>query len=176
MFRCGETHTIIILREREGLCVKIKRDQLTGLALILLGVVFAYFISQFKTPFTPSYPGPALLPGIGVFGLIVCGAGVFVNGCRQKDADTVFLHKDGWIRVLVSFVVLCLYVLAMKYLGYLIVTPFLLYGLTTYFAKASGVVTKLWVRIVFSIVVSFAIWAMYVPLFGMTLPAGLLFE
>ena len=64
----------------------------------------------------------------------------------------------------------------MKYLGYLIVTPFLLYGLTTYFAKASGMNTRLWVRIVFSIVVAVAIWAMYVPLFGMTLPEGLLFE
>lgn len=156
--------------------MKIKRDQLTGLLLIVVGIIFAYLISQFKTPFTPSYPGPSLLPGIGVFGLIVCGAGIFINGCRQKNADTVFLSKAGWIRVLVSFVILCLYVLAMKFLGYLIVTPFLLYIITTYFAKASGVATKLWVRIVFSVVVSFAIWAMYVPLFGMTLPAGLLFE
>lgn len=156
--------------------MKIKRDQITGVLLILTGIFFAVLISQFKTPFTPSYPGPALLPGIGVFGLIVCGAGIFVNGCRQKDADTVFLSKAGWLRVLITFVVLCLYVLAMKYLGYLIVTPFLLYGLTTYFAKASGMNTRLWVRVVFSIVVAVAIWAMYVPLFGMTLPAGLLFE
>ena len=156
--------------------MKIKRDQLTGVLLILTGIFFAVLISQFKTPFTTSYPGPALLPGIGVFGLIVCGAGIFVNGCRQKDADTVFLSKADWLRVLITFVVLCLYVLAMKYLGYLIVTPFLLYGLTTYFAKASGMNTRLWVRIVFSIVVAVAIWAMYVPLFGMTLPEGLLFE
>ena len=148
--------------------MKIKRDQLTGVLLILAGIFFAVLISQFKTPFTASYPGPALLPGIGVFGLIVCGAGIFVNGCRQKEA--------GWLRVLITFVVLCVYVLAMKYLGYLIVTPFLLYGLTTYFAKASGMNTRLWVRIVFSIVVAVAIWAMYVPLFGMTLPEGLLFE
>ena len=156
--------------------MKIKRDQLTGVLLILTGIFFAVLISQFKTPFTASYPGPALLPGIGVFGLIVCGAGIFVNGCRQKDADAVFLSKAGWLRVLITFVILCVYVLAMKYLGYLIVTPFLLYGLTTYFAKASGMNTRLWVRIVFSIVVAVAIWAMYVPLFGMTLPEGLLFE
>lgn len=156
--------------------MKIKRDQITGVLLILTGIVFAYLISQFKTPFTAAYPGPSLLPGIGVFGLIVCGAGIFVNGCRQKDADTVFLSKAGWLRVLITFVVLCLYVLAMKYLGFLIATPFLLYGLITYFAKASGMNTRLWVRIVFSIVVAVAIWAMYVPLFGMTLPEGLLFE
>lgn len=156
--------------------VKIKRDQITGLILVILGVLVFAMISQFETPFTPSYPGPSLLPGIGAFGLVVCGAGVFVTGCLQKDADKVFLTKAGWLRVAVTFVVLCVYVFAMKYVGFLVATPFLLYALETYFAKASGMTTKLWVRIVFAIVVSFAIWAMYVPLFGMTLPDGLLFE
>ena len=49
-------------------------------------------------------------------------------------------------------------------------------GLTTYFAKASGVETKLWVRIVFALAVTAVIWAMYVPLFGLELPVGELFE
>lgn len=156
--------------------MKIKRDQITGLVLVILGVIVFAMISQFETPFTPSYPGPSLLPGIGAFGLVVCGAGVFVTGCLQKGEDKEFMPKGGWLRMGASFAALCAYVLAMKYVGYLVATPFLLYGLTTYFAKASGMATKLWTRIVFSIVVSVAIWAMYVPLFGMTLPAGLLFE
>ena len=64
----------------------------------------------------------------------------------------------------------------MRFLGFLITTPFLVYGLTTYFAKASKVETKLWVRIVFALAVTGVIWAMYVPLFGMELPVGELFE
>ncbi len=155
--------------------MKVKRDQVTGLALILVGIVFAVLISQFKTPFTPEYPGPKLLPGIAVFGLIVCGAGVFVKGCLQKEADTPVLTGKGLIRVLITFAVLCLYILGMKFLGFLIVTPFIVFGITTYFAKASSVETKLWVRIVFSLAVTFVIWGMYVVLFGMTLPEGLLF-
>lgn len=156
--------------------MKIKRDQITGLALSLFGVVIFALISQFKTPFTPSYPGPALLPGIGAFGLIVCGIGIFVKGCCQKDADVLFLTRQGWLRVLISFASLCVYVFAMKYLGYLIATPFLLYGIITYFAKSSGLIPKLWARAVFSVVASAAIWVMYVPMFGMTLPKGLLFK
>ena len=156
--------------------MKVKRDQLTGAVLVIAGLFFAYLISQFKTPFTPQYPGPSLLPGIGAFGLIVCGAGIFVQGCMKKDEDKVFLTKKGWTRVLITFAALCLYVLAMKYLGFLVSTPFLVYGVTTYFAQDSATKTRLWVRIVFSIIVAVAIWAMYVPLFGMTLPAGLLFE
>lgn len=156
--------------------MKIKRDQVTGLILIALGIFFAVLISQFKKPFTPEYPGPSLLPGIGVFGLIVCGAGILVSGCRQKTEDKAFVAKEGWVRIIATFVILCVYVFAMKYLGFLVCTPFILYGLTTYFAKASNIETKLWVRIVFSIVVALVIYGMYVPLFGMTLPTGMLFD
>jgi hypothetical protein len=64
----------------------------------------------------------------------------------------------------------------MKYLGFLIVTPFLVFGLTMYFAKASGVDVKIWAVALFAVAVTGIIWAMYVPLFGMELPIGELFE
>lgn len=156
--------------------MKIKRDQATGIALILLGVFFGFLTSQFKKPFTPEYPGPKLMPFLAVVMLVVCGIGVFVNGCRQSKEDAVFLSKGGWVRVIVSFAVLCVYVLALKYVGFLISTPIVLYAVTTYFAKASKIETKLWVRIVFAVVVSVLIWFMYVKLFSMPLPEGLLFE
>lgn len=156
--------------------MKIKRDQITGLVLMLAGVILAVMISQFETPFTPEYPGPKLFPGIGAFGLFVCGLGVFISGCRQKDADAIFVTRKGWINIIVSFIALCVYVFAMKYVGFLVASPIILYFLCTYFAKESGIKTRLWVRIVFAIAVTAAIYGMYVPLFGMSLPAGLLFE
>ena len=156
--------------------MKIKRDQITGLALVILGIVLFVLIGQFKKPMTAEYPGPKLMPGIAAFGLVVCGLGIFVKGCMQKTADAVVIAKAGMLRIVITFAALCLYILGMKYLGFLIVTPFLVYGLTTYFAKSTGVETKLWVRIVFALVVTGVIWAMYVPLFGMELPVGELFE
>jgi hypothetical protein len=156
--------------------LKVKRDQLTGAILILMGIVFGYLTHQFSKPFTAAYPGPKAIPYLAVFGLIVCGLGIFIKGCRQKEEDKVFLVKAGYVRILVTFLVLCAYVFLMKYLGYLIVTPFVVFGLTTYFSKASKIETRLWVRIVFSLVVSFFIWFMYVKLFSMTLPSGLLFD
>ena len=156
--------------------MKIKRDQITGLALVILGIVLFVLIGQFKKPMTAEYPGPKLMPGIAAFGLVVCGLGIFVKGCMQKTADAVVISKAGMLRIVITFAALCLYILGMKYLGFLIVTPFLVYGLTTYFAKSTGVETKLWARIVFALVVTGVIWAMYVPLFGMELPVGELFE
>ena len=63
----------------------------------------------------------------------------------------------------------------MKYLGFLLVTPFVLFGITYYFAKASNIAVKIPTVIIFSILVTGVLYGMYVPLFGMTLPSGLLF-
>ncbi len=156
--------------------MKAKKDQITGAALVLVGLVSACLISQFETPFTAAYPGPKLLPGIAVFGLIVCGAGTFVNGCRQKEESKALMSKAGMIRIAVSFAVLCGYVLAMKYVGFVIASMVVLYVLTTYFSKASNLPTKPWARVLFSVAVSLIVYGMYVPLFGMTLPGGLLFD
>ena len=156
--------------------MKIKRDQITGLVLMIAGIVFFTLIGQFKKPMTLEYPGPRLMPGIAAFGLVVCGLGIFVNGCKQKEADKVVLTKTGLLRIVITFVALCLYILGMQYLGFLIVTPLLVFGLAVYFAKASHVEVKIWVCIVFAVAVTAIIWAMYVPLFGMELPVGSLFE
>lgn len=156
--------------------VKLKRDQIAGAMLVILGIVVFILVSQFKKPLTLEYPGPRLMPGIAAFGLVVCGIGVFVNGCKQAEPDVAQLSVKGLVRVIIAFVALCAYIFAMKYLGFLIVTPVLVYGLTTWFAKASGAETKLWQRVVFALAVTGVIWAMYVPLFGMELPVGELFE
>lgn len=156
--------------------MKIKRDQVTGLVLVLIGIVLAILTSQFNKPMTWEYPGPKLMPAIAEFGFIVCGAGVFVKGCLQKEPDQKGIEAAGLIRMLVTFIILCLYILAMKYVGFIAATPFMLLATTEYFLKSSGVKAKLWVVVVFSIVVTLVIYGMYVPLFGMTLPEGLLFE
>ena len=156
--------------------MKIKRDQITGMVLVILGIILFVLIGQFKKPMSLEYPGPKLMPSIAAFGLVVCGAGVFISGCRQKIEEAIIITKSGLLRIVITFIALCLYILGMKYLGFLIVTPFLVYGLTTYFAKASCVETKLWIRIVFALAVTAIIWAMYVPLFGLELPVGELFE
>ncbi len=156
--------------------MKVKRDQITGLVLVAVGIVLFIMISQFSKPLTAEYPGPRLMPGIAAFGLVVCGLGIFIKGCMQKEADKKIFTKQGFLRVLISFAALWVYIVAMKYLGFLIATPFLVFGLTTYFAKASKAETKLWVRIVFSVAVTLVIWLMYVVLFEMELPVGALFE
>lgn len=151
--------------------LKIKRDQIMGCITILLGLIVFYLTSQFKTPFTASYPGPKLLPSIAAFGFIVCGAGIFIESMINKKEDKVFMVKEGWLRMIYVLLLLALYVFAMTYVGYLIATPFIVYILTSLFAKGSR--TTMISRILFSVLLTGSIYAIYVLAFGLGLPTGI---
>ena len=148
--------------------MKLKRDQITGALLVLIGIIVAFMTSSFSVPFSMSYPGPKALPMIAVIGFIVCGAGIFVESTKSNKEEKVFLVKEGWIRVIVSTVIL-----AMKYVGYLIATPVICYILTTLYAKGSKSTLK--GRLIYTILLTAIIYVVYVYAFGLGVPTGELF-
>ncbi len=151
----------------------LKRDQIIGLGLIVLGVIFGIMTSRFPVAFTPEYPGPKAVPGLAVIGLIVCGLGIFIESTRKQGEEKAFFGKEGWKKVIISFVVLILYILGMKYLGYMISTPILLYVVATMFAK--GQTARVWAKILYSIILTVLVYLVYVQLFGLALPRGVIF-
>ncbi|MDO5550183.1 MAG: tripartite tricarboxylate transporter TctB family protein [Lachnospiraceae bacterium] len=154
--------------------MKIKRDQLTGAVLVLLGIVVFLMTTTFSIPITAAYPGPRMLPSIAAFGFVVCGLGIFAEGTMSKKEEKTFLVKEGWIRVLLTLAVIAAYIAGMTVAGYLITTPIILYVLTTMFAKGSKTTVK--GRVIFSVAVAVIIYVIYVFAFGLTLPAGMLFD
>lgn len=150
-----------------------KKDQVIGIALVAIGVFFAFLVSKFSMPLTASYPGPKMLPTLAVFGLIVCGIGIFVESTLKDKPEKIFMTKEGWARAGLSFLALVLYVLGLKYLGYLISTPVLLFVITAMFAKGKGL--KVRSNVIFSVVVTVLGYLVYVQLFKLTLPSGVFF-
>lgn len=155
--------------------MKVKRDQLTGIVLMILAVAITVLVFQFKKPLTAEYPGPKLFPLISAFGFAVCGLGIFLNSTFSKKEEQAFLLKEGWIKVAITFSILCLYVFLMKYFGYMIVTPFAIFAFAAVMAKFGNAHPKLIHLIIFSLGFSVFIYVMYVNVFGMTLPSGSLF-
>ena len=153
--------------------MKLKRDQITGIVLIVLGILVAVLINQFKVPFSLSYPGPKALPMIAVIGFIICGAGIFWESTKSKKEEPVFLMKEGWIRVLISVGLLALYILGMKYVGYLISTPIICYALITLYAKGSHISKK--AKLIYTFLLTVIIYVVYVYAFGLGVPTGELF-
>ena len=151
--------------------MKLKRDQVAGAVLVILGIIVFVMTNQLSVPFTLSYPGPKALPMIAAFGFVVCGAGVFLEGCKEKlEDEKPFLSKQGWIKALVAMVVLAVYVFAASLIGYLITTPFVTYGLTTLFAKGSKSTVK--GRVIYSVLLTAIIYVVYIYVFGLSLPSG----
>ncbi|MCI8888835.1 MAG: tripartite tricarboxylate transporter TctB family protein [Hungatella sp.] len=153
--------------------MNLKRDQVTGALLVLVGIVVFVMTSQMRVPFSMSYPGPKALPMIAAFGFVVCGGGIFLEGMKKKEADKPFMSKEGWIRMALAMAVLAVYVFASSLIGYLFTTPFAAYALTTLFAKGSKSTLK--GRIIYSVLLSVIIYVIYIYVFGLTLPSGSLF-
>lgn len=153
--------------------MKLKRDQITGAVVVLVGIVVLLLVSQFKTPFTLAYPGPKALPTIAAVGFIICGIGVFVESTRSSKEEKTFLVKEGWVRLFKTLILLAVYIFGMKYLGYLIMTPIVCYIITTLYAKGSHSTLK--GRLLYTVILTALIYVTYVFMFGMGLPTGELF-
>lgn len=153
--------------------MKLKRDQITGAMLVILGIVVAVMVSQFKVPFSVAYPGPKALPMIAVIGFIICGAGIFVESTKSEKEEPVFLVREGWIRIASSILLLAVYILGMKYVGYLIATPIICYLLTTLYAKGGKSTLK--GRLIYTVALTVIIYVIYVYAFGLSVPVGELF-
>jgi len=152
--------------------MKLTRDQITGTIIVLLGVFVFAMISTYSVPFRATYPGPKALPGLAAIGFVICGTGIFIEGCKNKE-QKAFLIKEGWIKLILNIVSIAVYILGMKYLGFFIATPVYLYVLSTWYAK--GYVTKPVSRIIFSVAVTLVIFLAYQIAFGYQLPTGIFF-
>ena len=153
--------------------MRIKRDQITGAVLILLGAVVFLMTTTFSTPITAAYPGPRMLPSIAAFGFAVCGLGILVESTLSKKEQKAYMAKAGWVRMGASLIITA-YIAVMTAAGYLIATPAALYVLTTMFAGGGSSTLK--GRLLFSVAVAVIIYVIYVYAFGLTLPSGMLFE
>lgn len=153
--------------------LKIKRDQLVGAVLIILGIIVFAMISSFSVPMTAAYPGPKMLPSIAAFAFVVCGTGIFIQGTLSKKEEKPYLLPWGWAKMGICIAILCVYVFLMKYLGFLIMTPICTYVLVTLFAK--GQKTRLWARILFSVVLTLLMFVIYTMAFQLPLPMGTIF-
>jgi len=153
--------------------MKLKRDQISGIFLVLFGLVIAVMISHFSVPFKASYPGPKAIPMLAVIGFIVCGIGIFLESTFNKKEEKVFLVKEGWVRAGTSLLMMLIYLILMNFVGFLIASPLALYAFSTYYAKGYKSTVK--GRVIFSVALTAIIYVIYVFAFGLSLPGGMLF-
>lgn len=154
--------------------MKVSKNQLTGALFILFGILGAFWASRIavKTNLaTAGDVGPRCFPYMACAGIILCGVGIIAT-CRD-DSATSFLSGEELQKACRLIAVLVIYLIAVKYIGFLISTPFVLFVLI-HMLKGTNK-TALPVSIIFSAAFPCIIYYIFVNLLKIMLPKGVLF-
>lgn len=155
--------------------MKLKRDQISGLILIIFGIAAAIVVSGFSVPFTWQYPGPKAIPMLAVIGFIVCGAGIFIESTMSKKEEKAFLAGKGWSKLGGSVALLVLYLVLMNFIGFILSTLICLFLFVSYYARDAEQMPGIRNRVIFTVVFTLVVYVIYVYAFSLSLPDGMLF-
>lgn len=154
--------------------MKMRRDMVTGIVGLLTCIFFFIMTQQVRQPANLLEPGPRLLPYVAIFLIGISSIALIVKGYKEREiAEKPYFPKGGVLKVTKSFLMLVVYAIAMTYLGFIITTPFATAAFI-YDLKGNSEVKPVSTAII-SVVVTAALYAMFVFAFQIKLPAGVLF-
>ncbi len=150
---------------------KWNKDHAVGLILFAIGVAMGILSMGIRVRGRSTDPGSRLFPLIACILIAVCGVIVFLTA--GKATPKPYVGKAGWLRILIFMAVMVAYLLALKYLGFLISTPFFLFATSTMLAGEKK--TSLLGRIIYALVLTAAAYLLFKNALKMSLPVGLIF-
>ncbi|MGE4352612.1 MAG: tripartite tricarboxylate transporter TctB family protein [Oscillospiraceae bacterium] len=149
------------------------QDKIVALTLLVLGILIFALTARINLniKLASGDPGPRFFPYISAVGLILCGGGLLLSNIH--DSKMLTLNKNNWKNLFKLSLLLLLYMLGLKTLGYLISTPiitFLLIRVLAYGKKINGIVLTL-----FSLLLTGLLYGLFVHILNIMLPTGMLF-
>lgn len=154
---------------------KFRRDTVTGIVGILVCIFFYINTLSIKKPAKLLEPGPRLLPYVAIILVLMSSAALIIKGYMdRKKEEKPYFPKGGGKKITKSYLMLCVYALAMTYLGFLLTTPFATIAFI-YDLKGNSKVKPVQ-AVIIAVLITAALYAMFVFGFQIKLPAGILFE
>lgn len=157
--------------KRNNMQKKFNKDHAVGLILLAIGVIMGILSMGIRVRGNSTDPGSRLFPLIACGLIAVCGVLVFLTA--GKASPKAYVGKDGWLRILIFMSVMIAYLLALKYLGFLLSTPFFLFATST--MLSGGKKTSLVGRILYAVVLTAVTYLLFKYALKMSLPGGLIF-
>ncbi|MCC8127872.1 MAG: tripartite tricarboxylate transporter TctB family protein [Clostridiales bacterium] len=155
--------------------MKMRRDTITGIVGLLGCAFFLVQTQSIKQPAKLLEPGPRLLPYVAIILIALSSVALIIKGFKDRNIEEKpYFPKGGILKITKSYLMLVVYAIAMTYLGFLITTPFATLAFI-YDLKGTSKV-KLVPSIIISVLVTAALYAMFVFGFQVKLPAGAFFE
>lgn len=151
--------------------MKFKQDHLVGAILVALGVAAIVMSLQIPVKNSSTDPGSQLFPMLASVLLTVCGVGVLISAAKSEDSE--FLPPAGWRKLLLASGCMILYIIALKFAGFLLSTPVFLFVIMTMLADGQKVAA--WKKVLYSLIVTALFWYLFQRVLSMSLPRGTLF-
>ena len=141
-----------------------------GLFLIIFAAAVLWHVQSFPS-LDNGYPGPALFPSVLAVLFILCGAGLIIQGVRQREKllkfDTGALTLSGLLNIIFVLATIVCYIFLAEPVGFLI------------FSVAVLVVLMKWLKvktlssIMMALSVTFVIYLLFAKVLLVPLPWGL---
>lgn len=149
------------------------RDRIVGVLTTILGAAVAYMTSQLAGTNMPGDPGPKVFPYICAGILLVCGLILTIR--KPAGEAKPFLNGKEEVKRFISIIlVIAAYIVLMWLFGFLV--PTLLVVCLLCFMFAGGKNIPKWQPIVYSIIVTGALYVAFVYMLKLRLPVGTLLD
>ena len=151
--------------------MKLNKDHYLSLFYIGLGALILYFTSRITSLFTVATndTGPKFFPTLCGIGIILCGIGKFLTSAKSNP-KTFLPNKRDYIRLAGLWALLVVYVLSVKYLGYIFSSLVLMFVMTTLLADTKKL--NVWHRILFAILMVALTYVLFSYVIEIPLPQG----
>ncbi len=152
--------------------MSLSKDRIIAIIFMLLSIFILINSQTINVAPNISEPGARLFPQMAGIGMLICAIGIFFS--KQPENEKEFLSKDGWKRLFIIFISLIIYFVALIFVGFLIATPFCLFGFI-YLLKSGKNVSTISIILV-SVIVALLLYFAFTKGFAIALPKGMLFN
>lgn len=156
----------------------INKDRVLSICLLAICAFFFVNIQNLKLSQYAGDPGPKMFPMIGIIVCVLCAVWLFIKPDTSEKKPV--LTRAQLKSALVLLAIYGLIVLLMWLVGYTATVPIILFILCCLFSKATHPdisVKKMLLRsLIFTVIVSAALYLVYVVVLSTQLPKGILWK
>lgn len=149
------------------------KDRVIGIIGLIISCTFL-FLTATTVKLVPNAiePGPRLMPYLAS-GIIAFCSFMLIITSKQEEKSKPFFPKGGLKRISIAYATLVAYGVLLHVVGFVVSTPFAMCAFITMLKGQYKV--KLSTTIIVSLVVTAALYLMFVKGFSIQLPTGLIF-
>ncbi len=149
----------------------MNKNRVIGIVLTLVSLLFLILTSQLPTSRYSGMVGPKVFPYIASGGLLLCAVALFFKKETEKEKGKgPFLDKAGWLRVLKLVILLAMFPVMFKYLGFIISALILLFIMISMFDLSKT--ESIWKKIFITVSVTVILYVVFIYIIKIKLPTG----